>query len=163
MTRARTGDPAVAFPAEDPFAVIPDPANPGWDIWTLKDHTRFNATLGQLGLRRVDDTRACMRMLPQRAHSNLHDAVHGGILLALVDIAVFAAARIILGPQVNGAVTLDMASNFIGSGEVGLPLDATSEILRETGRFVFARGLVTQDDRMILSYTATLRKAGNHP
>lgn len=153
----------MTLSAEEPFAIMPDPELPGWDIWQLKDRTRFNATLGKLGIQRIGDRSACLRMVPQRQHSNLHDKVHGGILLALVDIGVFAAARVVLGPHVNGAVTLDMSSNFIGGGELGEPLDATTEVLRETGRFIFLRGLVTQGENLILSYTATLRKPGRRP
>jgi hypothetical protein len=32
------------------------------------------------------------------------------------------------------------------------------EVLRETGRLVFLRGLVVQDEDMVASFTATIRK-----
>ena len=151
----------MSLPPDDPFALRADPENPGWNVWELKDTGRFNATLGKLLLRREGDNAACLRMLPGRTHSNLHGSIHGGVLMALADIAIFATARIVLGPQVNGAVTLDMASNFVGSGQTEEPIDATSEVLRETGRFVFLRGLITQGEGLVLSYSATLRKMGH--
>nr|WP_240946597.1 PaaI family thioesterase [Novosphingobium sp. ERW19] len=102
--------------------------------------------------------RARLRMFPERRHSNLLDAVHGGVTLALMDIALFAAMRTLLSGDAAGSVTLDLSSQFIGAGQIGEPLDAVTEVLRETGRLVFLRGLVVQGQDTIAAYNGTIRK-----
>jgi hypothetical protein len=37
-------------------------------------------------------------------------------------------------------------------------LDAVAEVLKETKRLVFLRGLVEQDDVMVAAFSATIRK-----
>ena len=86
--------------------------------------------------------------------------VHGGALLGFMDIALFAAARGLGVITAGGAVTLDLTSQFIGGGTIGQPLYADIELLRETGRMLFLRGLIVQDDTpTIASFTGTLRKS----
>ena len=97
-------------------------------------------------------------MFPERRHSNLLDAVHGGVTLALIDISLFSAMRLLLNGDAAGSVTLDLATQFIGAGRIGQPLDSVCEVLRETGRLVFLRGLVVQEDETVASFTGTVRK-----
>ena len=113
-----------------------------------------------LGLRRTwPELRVVrLRMNPERRHSNLLDAVHGGVTLALIDISLFAGMRVLTGGDAAGSVTLDLSTQFIGAGKVGQPLDAVVEILRETGRLMFLRGIVEQDGAMVAAYNGTIRK-----
>ena len=148
---------------DDVFEHGPDPDNPGWHHWNLKDETLFNgAVMGKL-ITRVDaDGKARLRMFPERRHSNVLDAVHGGVTLALIDIAMFATMRTLLESDAAGSVTLDLSTQFIGAGMLGQPLDGVAEVLRETGRLVFLRGLVVQgegDSHIVLSFSGTIRKA----
>jgi acyl-coenzyme A thioesterase PaaI-like protein len=85
--------------------------------------------------------------------------VHGGALLGFMDGALFAAAdgSGVLGAA--GAVTVCLSRQIIGSGAIGVPLEARIDLLRETGRMLFLRGLTVQDARTIASFTGTLRKA----
>lgn len=137
--------------------------HPGWESWDLTDQTRFNAqTMGRL-LVRKDATPSGsavlrLRMFPEVRHSNLLDAVHGGVTLALIDISLFAAIRILLDGDAAGSVTLDLSTQFIGAGRIGQPLDALCEVLRETRRLVFLRGTVEQDGHLIAAYNGTVRK-----
>ncbi|MBU0823634.1 MAG: PaaI family thioesterase, partial [Alphaproteobacteria bacterium] len=60
------------------------------------------------------------------------------------------------------SVTLDLSTQFVGAGRVGEPLDAVVELVRETGRLIFLRGLVVQgegDSHIVLSFAGTIRKA----
>lgn len=146
-------------------AFLHEPAvdHPGWFTWNLDDSNRFNAqAIGRL-LTRIEDRpdggkAARLRMLPELRHSNLHDAVHGGATLALIDIALFAAMRTLLGGDAAGSVTLDLSTQFIGTGRLHEPLDAVVEVLRETGRLVFLRGLVVQGKDTIAAFNGTIRK-----
>ncbi len=137
--------------------------HPGWFTWNLIDETRFNAQAMGRMLTRIEDRAdgvrvARLRMFPERRHSNLLDAVHGGITLALIDISLFAAMRTLLDGDAAGSVTLDLSTQFIGAGRIGEPLDAVVEVLRETGRLVFLRGLVVQGDDTIAAFNGTIRK-----
>ena len=101
-------------------------------------------------------------MLPERKHSNLGDNVHGAVTLALVDIALFAASHQFGALDAGHSVTLDLSTQFVGAGRVGEPLDAIVELVRETGRLIFLRGLVVQgagDDHIVLTFAGTIRKA----
>lgn len=148
-----TDTPSPVFSYED------DPELPGWKRWQFRDSTRYNAFIEPLHVR-VEGDIARVRMLPRRAHSNMRDNVHGGALLGFMDVALFAAARGFGVLGAGGAVTLDLSAQFIGGGVVGVPLEARIELLRETGRMLFLRGLVVQDDvPTIASFTGTLRKA----
>nr|WP_246848068.1 PaaI family thioesterase [Sphingomonas beigongshangi] len=132
---------------------------PGWKRWKLGDESRFNAVFGAIHVR-VDDGMALVRMTPRRQHSNLRDQMHGGALLGFIDCALFAAARGLGVLQAGGAVTLDLATQFIGGAALDRPVEARVELLRETGRLLFLRGLIAQDETpTIASFSATLRKS----
>jgi acyl-coenzyme A thioesterase PaaI-like protein len=143
------------------------PLGEGWIAWNLKDSTRFNALIEPLQVRRdvaTADGRpvARLRMLPTRQHSNLGDNVHGAITLALIDIALFAASHQFGVLNVGPSVTLGLDTQFIGAGRLGEPLDAVTELVRETGRLVFLRGMVVQgagDAHIVATYAGTIRKA----
>ena len=136
-----------------------DPKLPGWKRWTLNDATRFNAFLGPLSTRLIDDRRALVRMTPEQRHSNLLDTMHGGALLGFMDVALFLAARCFGVRHAGGAVTLDLSAQFIGTSAIGGPILAEIELLRETGRMLFMRGLVKQDDSVLASFASTVRKS----
>ncbi len=140
------------------FIYAPDPDNPGWHTWDLADQARFNPqVMGKL-IVRTDDGQCRLRMFPEIKHSNLLGRIHGGVTLALIDIALFAAVSTLRDGDADGSVTLELHNQFIGSGVIGEPLDAVTEVLSETRRLVFLRGLAKQGDRMIASYTGTIRK-----
>ena len=149
-----TEAPSAHFLYED------DPDLPGWKRWQFRDPTRFNAFIEPLHVR-VEDDIARVRMMPRHDHSNLREAVHGGALLGFMDVALFAASRGFGSLSAGGAVTLDLSAQFVGMGAIGVPLEARIEMLRETGRMLFLRGLVVQEDKpVIASFTGTLRKMG---
>jgi acyl-coenzyme A thioesterase PaaI-like protein len=139
------------------FILRDSPDHPGWMTWELSDPTRFNSFLGPF-LLRVEGELARVRMLPRRVHSNLSDNLHGGALLGFIDVALFAAARGFGLIEAGTAVTLDLSVQFIGAGAVDEALEAQVELLRETGRLLFLRGLVVQGEERIASFSGTIRK-----
>ena len=142
---------------EHAFAFGEDLDNPGWHSWRLKDATRYNGFLGQLLVRREGDL-ARVRMFPERVHTNLQDSIHGGTTLGFIDVALFAASRMFGLIEAGTAVTLDLSTQFIGGGRMGEPLDAEVELLRETRRLIFMRGLVVQGDNKVAAFAGTIRK-----
>ena len=135
----------------------PDPAHPGWFTWDLHDPTRFNGVLGKMIVQAAGPNRGRVRIFPGHGQSNLGDAVHGGVILSLVDVALFAGGHM-AGMSDTDAVTLDLQTAFIAAGRLGVPLDAEVELLRETGRLVFLRGLVVQGTDTVAAFNGTLRK-----
>ena len=143
----------------------PDPDNPGWMTWDVRDDRRFNAVaIGKMIVRKTGDNTATVRMFPTIAHSNLLDKVHGGVTLAFVDVALFAAAGVTGHFDAPGSVTVSLDTQFIGAGDLDIPLDAKVDIIRATRRLIFLRGLVVQGDNDIASFSAIIRRAtGNNP
>lgn len=135
----------------------PHPDHPGWMRWAFIDDTRFNAFLGEI-IVRVEDDIARVRMTPEHRHSNLGGRVHGGALLGFIDVALFAASRSFGLIAAGTAVTLDLNTHFVGAGQIGEPLEARIELVRETGRLLFLRGLVVQDAGAVAEFSGTIRK-----
>ncbi|MFM7403212.1 MAG: PaaI family thioesterase [Erythrobacter sp.] len=135
----------------------------GWYTWNLLDRSRFNtAVLGDMWVRR-EGAHCRLRMFPERQHTNLSDNVHGAVTLGLIDIALFAAMHINGSGDAGPSVTVELSTQFVGAGDPARPLDAVSEIVRETGRMLFLRGFATQprDDggeEIIASYSGIVRK-----
>lgn len=155
------GETGVAERAAPGFVHAPDPDNPGWLIWELSDPTRFNALLGRFRVRMESGGKVRVRTFPEHQHSNLSNNVHGGALLGYIDVALFAAARMHGIIEAGTAVTLDLSVQFIGAGRVGEPLDLVLEILRETGRLIFMRGIVEQEGgAVVAAFSGTVRKPG---
>ncbi len=145
------------------FDNSPDPDNPGWFHWQMHDASRYNGqVLGKMIVRSEgdgpNDKRARLRMFPEHRHSNLSDNVHGGTTLGFIDVALFGASRMFGLIEAGTAVTLDMSVQFIGAGRIDEPLDAEVELLKETRRLLFLRGLVVQGDDKIAGFTGTIRK-----
>ena len=137
----------------------PDPDHPGWWTWELPDRDRFNSTLGKLLVRPEGEGRARCRMFPELAHSNLGNIVHGGAILTFIDMAMFAGGYA-AGGDFGPSVTLDLSTQFLEGAKLGVPLDATVELLRESKRMAVMRGLVEQDGTIVAAWSGTLRKLG---
>jgi uncharacterized protein (TIGR00369 family) len=141
------------------FAYEDSLTDPGWKSWSFRDPTRFNGFLEPL-LVKIEGDIARVRMTPLHQHSNMRDNMHGGALLGFMDVALFAAARGLGALQAGGAVTLDLSAQFIGGAQIGVAVEARVELLRETKRMLFLRGLIVQEgEPTIASFTGTLRKS----
>lgn len=114
--------------------------------------------MGPMLVRPEEGNTARVRMFPQVHHSNARGSIHGGVTMALIDIALFATLATLVGGDAPRSMTLDLNTQFVGAGQLGSPIDAVSEVLRETGRLVFLRGKVEQDGALIAAYSATIRK-----
>lgn len=135
----------------------------GWFTWNMIDRTRFNtAVLGDMRVRK-EGALCRLRMFPERRHTNLTDNVHGGVTLALIDISLFSAMHITGSGEAGPSVTVELSTQFVGGGNPALPLDAVTEIVRETGKMLFLRGQCVQangvgGEDIIASYSGIIRK-----
>ena len=142
----------------------PDPDNPGWRHWNLKDQTLFNgAVMGKLITRVDDDGKARLRMFPQRRHENLQGIIHGAVTLSLIDISLFTTMHTIGSGNAGPSVTVELSTQFVGAGRMDAPLDVVCEIVRETGSMVFVRGLVEQAGRTVASFSGIVKKIHRPP
>lgn len=132
-----------------------DTTDEGWTRWGGKPG-RFGELLGGHWYRGGDGA-VELRADPEDRHLNNGGHLHGGYLMSIADQALFAIARPRLSAEI-GAVTLTFNSEFLGAGASGSPITATGEVLRETGKMLFIRGLLTQEGNAILAFSATLRK-----
>ena len=147
---------------DEVFEHGPDPDNPGWNHWNLKDDTLFNgAVMGKLITRRETGPggeKCRLRMFPQRRHENLQGIIHGAITLSLIDISLFTTMHVVGSGNAGPSVTLELSTQFIGGGDPKRPLDAVTEIMRETGKLVFVRGEVVQDEDCVAAFSGIIRK-----
>ena len=144
---------------DDVFEHGPDPENPGWRHWNLKDLTLFNgAVMGRLITRVDHDGKARLRMFPERRHENLQGIIHGAVTLALIDISLFVTMHNLGTGNAGPSVTLELSTQFVGGGDPARPLDAVTEVVRETGKLVFVRGMVEQEGDVVASFSGIVRK-----
>ena len=141
------------------FRCEADPENPGWHSWEALDPLRFNGfAMGKLLVRQEGANTCRLRMFPGYQHANLPGSVHGGVTLALIDVALFATHWVLSKGDAAGAVTLEVHNQFIGAGELEEPLDAVTEVLKETRRLAFMRGTVVQGENLVAAFSGTIRK-----
>ncbi|WP_426164435.1 PaaI family thioesterase [Sandarakinorhabdus sp. DWP1-3-1] len=132
----------------------------GWTRWRRDPDGRFASLLGDFYFRATDHGVEC-RMETDRKHSNGLGYIHGGFIMSFIDMAMFAFIYRQL--ENSAAVTLSCATDFLSAGVVGKPIEASGEILKETGKMLFVRGLVRQDGVNVASFTGTMRKVPRLP
>ncbi|MBA3677697.1 MAG: PaaI family thioesterase [Sphingosinicella sp.] len=109
-------------------------------------------------VRAEGEGRARCRMFPEGRHGNLGGMVHGGAILTFIDTAMFAGGRLAGISDLSNAVTLDLNAQFIAPAVPGKPLDVTVELLRETRRLAFMRGIVEQEGEARVAWSGCMRK-----
>ena len=137
----------------------PDPDNPGWLFRPQSDFGLFIDYIGEMRVRVIDRDHSVLRVMPQRRHMNFIESVHGGFIMCLVDQALFAGPVVAGVPGMAGGITIDASVQFVGALREGVPIDINVEILRETRKMVFVRGLMDQDGQTSVSFSATVKKA----
>ena len=131
---------------EGPFA--------GWTTWSGGSDP-YETHIGPFYFRQEDGQARCV-FEPQRRHLNGGGAIHGGCLMSFADFSLFAIAHNAL--RDTHAVTMTFNSEFIGAGALDGWVEARGEIIRDTRSVVFVRGIVTQAERPLLSFSGTLKK-----
>jgi uncharacterized protein (TIGR00369 family) len=122
----------------------------------MRNDRNFGVPIGQIWWRHLDERSTEVAIETHDGHRNGAGALHGGFLMSFADMALYAASVRSLVDVT--AVTLTCNTEFLGAGLPGQPLVATMEILQETGKVIFLRGVVRQDGRAVISFSGTLRK-----
>ena len=135
-------------------------AAPGWR--TVRSRGGFDDIFGAILVRAEPDGRARCRVETGPAQANPGGTVHGGFLMAFADhVGLLGAAAIGRAPP--EAVTIHAGVTFVAAGTPGTPIDALVEVIGETGRMLFVRGVFEQDGHTIGTFEATLRKRSAAP
>lgn len=125
----------------------------GWEKWEGVDP--FEDHCGPMFFKKTDGKYMC-RLLLDTKHMNGQGNVHGGALMTFADYALFVLARDEL--EGIGAVTVSFNCDFVGPASIGDMLEATGEVIHETGRMLFVRGLITLGETNLLNFSGVLRK-----
>jgi len=137
------------------FSATPDAD--GWYVRQADHDDSFLALFGEMRVRPESPTVARIRLATHQGLRNFTNGVHGGYLLAVVDQALFVGPMA-CGRQAFGGATIDASSQFLAPVALGPEIDVVVEVLRETGRFLFVRGLIEQDGDAKLAFSGTVRK-----
>ena len=89
-------------------------------------------------------------------HVNTSGQVHGGMLMTFADFALCLAA--IHGLPNERCVTVSMSCEFTAPGGAGDFVESTAEVVRRTRSLTFVRGQVTAGDRILLNYSAIVKR-----
>lgn len=135
-----------------------DPENPGWRIWGPRGGGVFNAHYNPIRVQVEAPGRARVRCFAGEHLTSATGYLHGGATAGFIDIALFAGARGCGLEREDLAVTLDLTIQYLAPGLSGQNLDAVVDLVRETKRIAFVRGVVEQESGPIASFMATIRK-----
>ena len=140
-----------------PTGAQEDAEHPGWYSWGDFPPSSFAAATGRLLFKPDGERRGVVRMFPTEKHMNMGGSIHGGAVMSFIDMAMFAGGRC-AGMAQGHYVTLDVTTHFLARGQVGVPLDAHVELVKQTRGHVFMQGVVTQEGEPCYSFTGTLKR-----
>ncbi len=130
----------------------------GWTGWSDPHPDTFLQAIGRGYMRATGPNRAQVALETRSSHRNRIGTLHGGFLAAFADHAFFGGLWIMgLKDHANG-MTIDLSMQYLGVGKVGPDLVAEVELLRETGRMLFLRMIMTQDGAPVAASSGTIRK-----
>ena len=100
----------------------------------------------------VDGASLVQPTLPHMCNSG--GVLHGGYMMSFADSAVTRAAGLTTGMAPS---TVAFAAEFLSAGTATSPIATRVEVPRHGKSLAFMRGLLEQDGRKLLSYSATIK------
>jgi acyl-coenzyme A thioesterase PaaI-like protein len=100
----------------------------------------------------IDGATLVQPTLPRMCNSG--GVLHGGYMMAFADSGVTRAAALVTGMAPS---TISFAAEFLAAGNPLSPLMTRVEVPRHGKSLAFLRGLLEQDGRPLLSYSATIK------
>lgn len=127
----------------------------GWSVWAPGDP--FEDHAGPFYSREDEQGIVC-GFMPEHKNLNGFGAVHGGALMTFADFALFR----IPGGMSGGmhGVTVAFTAEFLAPAYAGAILIARGETLRQGRSLVFVRGLISQGEAAVLSFSGTIKRVG---
>lgn len=100
----------------------------------------------------IDGASLIQPTLPHMCNSG--GVLHGGYMMSFADSAVTRAAGLTTGMAPS---TVAFAAEFLSAGTATTPITTRVEVPRHGKSLAFLRGLLEQDGRKLLSYSATIK------
>lgn len=121
-----------------------------------RDRDSFFSHLGMELLSAADGrSRLELEVLPR--HLTGRDRVHGGVLMALLDVAMAVAGRSV-APEAARALTVEMKTTFLQAAPASGRLSATGLCVHRSNSLVFCEGEIRdQDSRLIARASGTFK------
>jgi uncharacterized protein (TIGR00369 family) len=91
-----------------------------------------------------------------RPHTNARGLIHGGLIASLADNAMGYSCAQAMGWTAS-LVTISLAVDFVGSGNIGQWLAVESEVIKTGSTICFAQSLIKADDAVIARANGTFR------
>jgi uncharacterized protein (TIGR00369 family) len=142
----RKGEAAAAAPG-----AVPQTVPPGFEL--LSNASVYSRHIGPSYARKEADGATLIQpTLPHMCNSG--GVLHGGYMMSFADSAVTRAAALTTGMAPS---TVAFAAEFLSAGTATTPLSTRVEVPRHGKSLAFVRGLLEQDGRRLLSYSATIK------
>jgi acyl-coenzyme A thioesterase PaaI-like protein len=136
-----------------------DPGPGCWvDIKATEALRGFDIRMGGFQIRKTAPGRAEARFGTGEAATNAMGGLHGGYLAAIAEMSLYLPLYVNQAVVQDGVVTIDFTLQYLIGGSSGEPIISDVELLRETGRMGFVRGVLRQGDTALVSFAGTLRK-----
>jgi uncharacterized protein (TIGR00369 family) len=145
MVRKEASSPSAATSA------VPQSVPAGFE--PLVNASIYSRHIGPSYLRKETDGASLIQ--PTLPHMcNTGGVLHGGYMMSFADSAVTRAAGLVTGMAPS---TVAFAAEFLAAGTATTPLTTRVEVPRHGKTLAFMRGLLEQDGRKLLSYSATIK------
>jgi uncharacterized protein (TIGR00369 family) len=123
------------------------------DFELLASASVYSRHIGPSYARREQDGASLIQpTLPHMCNSG--GVLHGGYMMSFADSAVTRAAGLVTSMAPS---TVAFAAEFLGAGDATTPVTTRVEVPRHGRSLAFLRGLLQQDGRKLLSYSATIK------
>jgi uncharacterized protein (TIGR00369 family) len=134
-----------------PVVAAPQSVPAGFEL--LSNASVYSRHIGPSYARKeVDGASLIQPTLPHMCNSG--GVLHGGYMMSFADSAVTRAAGLTTGMAPS---TVAFAAEFLSAGTANSPLTTRVEVPRHGKSLAFVRGLLEQDGRKLLSYSATIK------
>ena len=147
---------AKAMARKDEAAPAPSQAAPQTvpaDFELLANASVYSRHIGPSYARKEQDGASLIQpTLPHMCNSG--GVLHGGYMMSFANSAVTRAAGLVTGMAPS---TVAFAAEFLAAGDATAPLTTRVEVPRHGKSLAFLRGLLEQDGRKLLSYSATIK------
>ena len=123
------------------------------DFELLANASVYSRHIGPSYARKEQDGASLIQpTLPHMCNSG--GVLHGGYMMSFADSAVTRAAGLVTGMAPS---TVAFAAEFLAAGDATTPLTTRVEVPRHGKSLAFLRGLLEQDGRKLLAYSATIK------
>ena len=129
-----------------------------WQIIPIPESNTFNQYFSGSEYRRTGKNTIEIKFAIQESSSNSMGFIHGAYLSAAAEMVLALPLWVKGSIDYGRAVTVDLDLKYMTNSQAARGLEAEVELLHETGKLGFLRGLLKQGEMELLSFQATVRK-----